>query len=113
MELFKNLIYEYKKGMRDLSLHTCKCSELEEYTNLLDVLKTQYTIVNLGNDKVNLFFGNPACLDILKHFSSEKLNKLTPYEDFILGIMLGYSRDEQYQRLLSLNCAKMKQACSI
>lgn len=101
MELFKNLIYEYKKGMRDLSLHTCKKSELNEFTTLLEKLNTRYQIVDIADNKVNIFFGNPHCLDILQKFSHKELDKLTPYEDFILGIMLGYSRNEQYQRILS------------
>lgn len=101
MELFKNLIYEYKKGMRDLSLQTCEKKDLEQYTELLDRLATSYLAVELGNNKVNLFFGKPECLDILKRFSDFELNKITPQEDFILGIMLGYSRDEQYNRILS------------
>lgn len=101
MELFKNLIYEYKKGMRDLSLHTCKTQDSEEFTHILDVLKTKYKIFEINKDKVNIFFGDPECLNILEHFSSNKLDKITPYEDFILGIMLGYSRKEQYERILN------------
>lgn len=101
MELFNNLIYEYKKGMRDLSLHTCEKNELEKYTEYLKKTQIQYYIIDLGNNKVNLFFGNPYCIEILKKFSNSQLNKITPYEDFILGIMLGYSRNEQYTRVLS------------
>lgn len=101
MELFKNLIYEYKKGMRDLSLHTCLKSNINKYTQHLDKLKIQYLITNPSDEKVNIFFGNPACLEILTKFSNKQLEKLTPYEDFTLGIMLGYSRNEQYNRILS------------
>lgn len=101
MELFKNLIYEYKKGMRDLSLHTCEKTELKEYIELLEKLKTEYSVMDISDNKVNIFFGNPECLNILKKFSNKELNKITPYEDFILGIMLGYSRNEQYKRILS------------
>lgn len=101
MELFKNLIYEYKKGMRDLSLYTCETKDTNDYITLLQQLKIAYTRINLENNKTNIFFGAPNCIEILKHFSSENLDKLTPQEDFILGIMLGYSRNEQYNRILS------------
>ncbi len=101
MELFKNLIYEYQKGMRDLSLHTCNKSNLQTYTQILNQLNTQYITTELPENKVNIYFGNPLCLKILKNFSSTKLNEITPQEDFILGIMLGYSRQEQYQRILT------------
>ena len=101
MELFKNLIYEYKKGMRDLSLHTCEKNHLDEYTNFLEKLNTQFLTMELGDNKVNIFFGSPECLAILKKFSHNELSKISPYEDFILGIMLGYARKEQYKRILT------------
>ena len=100
MELFKNLLYEYKKGMRDLSLHTCPKTELPKYINLLNRFDTKYLLVPVTKDKFNIFFGNQNCLNILKKFSNKELNKISPYEDFILGIMLGYSRNEQYKRIL-------------
>ena len=101
MELFKNLIYEYKKGMRDLSLYTCMSIDKETFIRILEQLNIEYRITELGNNKTNIFFGNPNCLKILEKFSNKNLDKLSPPEDFILGIMLGYSRNEQYQRILS------------
>lgn len=101
MELFKNLIYEYQKGMRDLALYTCHSEGVKKYLKFLELTKTPYKIFNLPPNKCNIFFGNEKCLNILTNFSSTNLNKLTPQEDFILGIMLGYSRNEQYTRFLS------------
>ncbi len=101
MELFKNMLYEYQKGMRDLSLYTCKIKELKSFTETLEKYNIPYSVIDLGADKANIFFGNKQCLNILQKFSSQELNKITPHEDFILGIMLGYSRNEQYNRILS------------
>ncbi|MBD5402401.1 DUF2023 family protein [bacterium] len=101
MELFSNLIYEFKKGMRDLSLYTCNKVDLHKFVQHLDKTGTKYVLRDIGKDKVNIFFGDVNCLNILNKFSSSDLNELTPYEDFILGIMLGYSRAEQYGRILS------------
>lgn len=101
MELFKNMLYEYQKGMRDLSLYTCKIKELKSFTETLEKYNIPYTVIDLGSNKANIFFGNKQCLNILQKFSSQELNKITPHEDFILGIMLGYSRNEQYNRILS------------
>ena len=42
MELFKNLIYEYKKGMRDLALYTCESDLVEEFIVILEKMKIQY-----------------------------------------------------------------------
>ena len=100
MEVFKHLIYEYKKGSRDLALYTCENSAKDALTEILQKMKIQYHITNLDNGKINLYFGSNPCLKILRSFYGKSLDKLTPYEDFILGIMLGYSRNEQYQRLL-------------
>lgn len=99
MELFSNLIYEYKKGMRDLALFCCKSQDVEKFTNHLNKTDTQYLVFS-SCGKFNIFFGTPDCLEILNRFSSHELDKLTPQEDFILGIMLGYSREEQYKRFL-------------
>lgn len=47
MELFKNLIYEYKKGMRDLALYTCESDLVEEFIVILEKMKIQYLFINL------------------------------------------------------------------
>ena len=101
MELFKHLIYEYKKGAKDLALYTCETNDKQTFTEILQKMKIQYHINNIGSGKVNIFFGSNPCLKIIRGFSNKSLDKLTPYEDFILGIMLGYSRNEQYNRLLA------------
>ena len=101
MKLFKHLIYEYKKGNRDLALYTCQKTEQTTLTEILQKMKIQYHITNIDSNKINIFFGSSQCLKIVRGFSSQNLEKLTPYEDFALGIMLGYSRNEQYNRLIN------------
>ena len=101
MELFKHLIYEYKKGIRDLALYTCESNNRQLLTEILEKMRIQHHIINIEGGKINIFFGSNPCLKILRSFSSKNMEKLTPYEDFILGIMLGYSRNEQYNRLLT------------
>lgn len=113
MELFNNLIYEYKKGMRDMAMYTCKRKDFGLYAEQLQKNNVDYIIRDIGEDKINIFFGKIECLVILKQFSSEKLNEISKYEDFILGIMLGYSRNEQYKRLLGLCPDFNASACSI
>ncbi len=111
MELFTNLIYEYKKGMRDMAMYTCKKEDYHTYAQHLMNNEVEFVTREIGNEKVNFFFGNADCLSIFEGFSSDKLNELTKYEDFILGIMLGYSRCEQYQRFLNTVNAPSKMAC--
>ncbi len=79
--------------------------DLDKFVSHLDKTDTKYLLTNAGKDKVNIFFGNPLCLRIIEQFSTQELNNLTPYEDCLLGIMLGYSRQEQYSRFLSKSAA--------
>lgn len=112
MELFNNLIYEYKKGMRDLAMYTCTREDYPTYAEQLLKNNVEYSIKEIGNNKINIFFGKIECLVILKQFSSQKLSEISKYEDFILGIMLGYSRNEQYKRLLGLSPDFYTNTCS-
>lgn len=111
MQVFYHLVYEYQKGLRDLCLFTCSNKHMEKIEESLTLQKIDYLIFpiknNFSEDKINIFFGMPACLEIVKQFSSEDLSKLTLEEDFILGMMLGYAKHQQYQRFL-----RHKQLCA-
>jgi len=101
MQVFYHLVYEYQKGLRDLCLFTCT-NELEhKIKKALEAQNINYIICPLKNEKINVFFGMPACLQIIKQFSCKELDKLSSEEDFMLGIMLGYAKPQQYERFLS------------
>lgn len=100
MQVFYHLVYEYQKGLRDLCLFTCSDELSEKIKKSLELQKIEYSICPLENNKINVFFGMPSCLEIIKKFSCEDLNKITTEEDFILGMMLGYAKPQQYQRFL-------------
>lgn len=107
MQVFHQLVYEYQKGLRDLCLHTCSWELEDKIKKSLDKQNINYLICKISNSKINVFFGMEACLEIVKQFSCEELNKLSAEEDFILGMMLGYGKNQQYQRFLArkLMCA--------
>ena len=65
--------------------------------------EVHFWISEVNEIKINKFFGNPECVKIVKSFQAESLNKLTPEQDFMLGIMLGYNREQQYSRYLKQN----------
>src|SRR5574344_1441754 len=100
MEVFFQLIYEYQHEMRDLCLFTISCQLEDKIKNLLKKHKIDFKITHI-NDKINVFFGNADCLKIFSEFSSENLDNITTEEDFILGIMLGYGKKQQYKRFLN------------
>ncbi|MBP7212021.1 DUF2023 family protein [bacterium] len=101
MNLFYHLIYEYQKELRDLILYTCSNELAERMKINLEKQGIKYLIYPVTKEKINIFFGAPECLQIVKNFSSSNLSKLTPAEDFILGIMLGYGKAQQYERYLT------------
>lgn len=98
MKLYFHQIYELKKGVRHLVLCTMSddCARL-----LIDRLESQhidYVQQPAGADKVNLYFGKRQCLDVVRHFIAKPLHRLTPEEDFMLGVMLGYDLTMQCER---------------
>ena len=96
MQVFHHLVYEYQKGLRDLSLFTCSAELLAKIEKSLSFQKIDYLVYPLASDKINVFFGCVECLEIIKGFSASELNSITPEEDFILGMMLGYGKAQQY-----------------
>jgi uncharacterized protein YjfI (DUF2170 family) len=65
----------------------------------LDKNGIKYRIQRLKNGNINVFFGKEECLLVASRICGDKpLNLLTPEQDFILGILLGYSVSEQCNR---------------
>ena len=107
IKVLYNHIYEYKKGVRNLILYTLN----EQYVSLacerLERQRIPYLIQRAGRSNINIYFGQPECLETIRGFVSRPLNRLTPEEDFILGALLGYNICEQCKRF----CTKKKRAC--
>lgn len=100
MKVFLHHIYEYKKGLRNLILHTTEKKHEIFIINKLSQYRLAYLITEVNEQKINVFFGNPSCIKILENFGNKPLHKFTDEEDFILGIMLGYCRRIQCERYL-------------
>ncbi len=98
MQVFLHHIYEYQKGLRNLILHTLSKSFETQAADRLEKLKIPYFVQNVSDSKINLFFGDKNCIDIIKLFGNKPLNEYSPEEDFILGIMLGYGMIPQCAR---------------
>lgn len=93
-------IYEYRKGLRSLVLHTMGIDERDQVECFLERRGIAYCIREVGDTKINVFFGKPDCVEIVRQFRSPALNELSNEEDFMLGIMLGYDRMAQCARYL-------------
>ncbi|MBN1533324.1 MAG: DUF2023 family protein [Spirochaetes bacterium] len=100
MKVFCHHIYEYRKGLRDLILHTMSAQHRDEVEGRLTRRGIDYLIHQVTEEKINVYFGNPLCVDMVKRMSSPRLSDLTDQEDFILAIMPGYGMLHQCQRYL-------------
>lgn len=100
MQVFRHHMYEYQKGLRDLILHTTNSDLCKEMVKTLEKNDVSYLIQYGGSARVNLFFGDVRCINVLKSISEKRLVDFTDEEDFILGIMLGYDRLKQCERYL-------------
>ena len=100
MKVFFHHIYEYRKGLRNLILHTISGQYRCQIEAKLKKTSIAYQIYPLSNGNVNVFFGAKECVDVIKTIGKPSLIDYTPEEDFILGTMLGYDRLQQCLRYL-------------
>ena len=109
MKVFCHHIYEYKKGLRNLILHTMASTDTEAAVRKLEANNISYLIQPVTSTKVNVFFGAEECVEVIRCFCHKRLNELSPEEDFILGSLLGYNQVVQCSRYLK----KKKEAPSL
>jgi hypothetical protein len=100
MQVLNHHIYEYEKGLRSLVLHTLPAALGADAAARLARRGISHHLEPLGRDKVNIFFGDPVCIEVVTRICRKPLNHLSPEEDFILGTMLGYSLLLQCRRYL-------------
>ncbi len=112
MKVLCHHIYEYKKGLRNLVLHTMDSRDLEKAEEKLRQYRITYFVQYVTPQKVNVFFGKEQCVKIVKSFQRRTLTDFTPEEDFILGIMLGYDRLIQCDRYLVRNAKRQVQTAN-
>ena len=98
MQVFLHHIYEFRKGLRNLVLYTGCASEREGIEVRLRREQITSVVQSCGVGRINVFFGNPACVEIVRRFADRPLNEWTAEEDFMLGVMLGYDRIQQCVR---------------
>lgn len=100
MKIFCHHIYEYRKGLRNLILHTMSAENRDFAERKLAHHTIDYLIHEISDGKINIYFGNPACVKVVRAINKPKLADLTPEEDFMLGQMLGYGVLQQCERFL-------------
>ena len=108
LRVFHHHIYEFKKGIRNLILTTEKSKYKTSISERLQKENIDYVIHDIAQDKINVYFGAKECVDVVKSFQNPKLNELSPEQDFMLGIMLGYDRVRQCERYIKIKNNEIK-----
>lgn len=101
-------IYQYKKGVRRMALYTFPSCYANIAVDKLERQGISYVIQPVGNSCINLYFGKPECIAVVRDIVKRPLNELSPEEDFMLGTLLGYDLCEQCQRYCK---RKTEQSC--
>lgn len=101
LRLFHHHTYEYSRGVRSLFLMTISRRELALVIGKLEAQGIHHFVQDVSPVKVNLFFGRPAFVAVARSFVTRPLNALTAEEDFMLGTLLGYDREQQCRRFLT------------
>ncbi len=102
MKIFLNHIYEFKKGVRQMVLYTVNKRFEDFATARLARQNIDYFIQQVDSTKINIFFGRSQCINAIRCFINKPLNQLSPEEDFILGVMLGYDICAECERYCGL-----------
>lgn len=98
MNVFAHQLYECKKGVRSMALATLQSESLPIAKRKILSANMDYYTYQVNEKKVNLFFGQKECINVVKKMCNKPLYMLSTEEDFILGAMLGYSICEQCRR---------------
>jgi hypothetical protein len=101
LRLMHHNIYEYGRGVRGLFLMTVSRRELALALGKLDAHGIPRFVQEISPVKANLFFGRPAFVAVARSIVTRPLNALTAEEDFMLGTLLGYDREQQCRRFLT------------
>lgn len=99
MKMLANSLYEYKKGVRQLFMTTMSADDVPLAQKRLEKDGVAYYLHRVNDGKTNVFFGKPAWVDTARLVVNKPLSRLSPQEDFILGTLLGYDREQQCLRL--------------
>jgi len=101
LRLLHHHVYEYGRGVRALFLMTLTRKELPRAIERLQKIGVDHFAQDVCPAKANLFFGRSAFVDVARALATRPLNLLTPEEDFMLGALLGYDREQQCLRYLA------------
>jgi hypothetical protein len=101
LKIFHHHLYELSKGLRPLAMMTLTREEAAPVIAELVASGAAHHVQNLCRAKVNVVFGRPAAVATAATLLARPLCELAPEQDFMLGILLGYDREQQCLRYLA------------
>lgn len=110
LALMAQYIYELRKGVRQLFLLTMTPHEARAVQDRLDREGIAWHNQPVTSAKVNVYFGQPVFVELAGRLARQSLNQLTPEQDFMLGTLLGYDREQQCRRYLERGSESMHPA---
>jgi hypothetical protein len=99
--IFRHHLYELSKGMRPLVLMTVGTEAAKPIVAHLVAAGIAHHVHDARRSRVNIAFGQAAAVTAVKRFMVGPLCDLSPEHDFMLGILLGYDREQQCLRYLA------------
>lgn len=111
LRIFNHNVYEFRRGVRCLFLMTMAAHDLPPILVRLEGSQIEHFVQQVNAEKVNLFFGRTAFVQTTRSIVTKPLCQLTPEEDFMLGTLLGYDREQQCERYLS-RCGRTPFVCT-
>lgn len=103
-------LYELDKGVRQLFMLTVSWADLPGVVARLAAERVDHYVHRLNDNRVNLFFGRAALVETVRRFVDKPLCELTAEEDFMLGALLGYDREQQCRRYLERTAISERQS---
>ena len=100
-KVFQHALYEYRKGVRPLFMMTMAVAEANRAIDALTAASIDHYIHAVTDSKVNLFFGKAGAVAMMSRIIIKPLHQLSAEEDFIVGVLLGYDKEEQCRRFLA------------
>jgi len=100
-QIFHHHLYEYRKGVRQLFMMTMTVAEASDIIGELAESRLPHYVHAVSETKINLFFGRQVLVEVMKVVVTKPLHRLSPEEDFMLGALLGYDKEQQCRRFLA------------
>jgi hypothetical protein len=98
--LLPQYLYELGRGVRQLFMLTMTPREAHAVRSRLDQEGIACHVQMVSDLKVNVYFGNAQFVAVARRIAMLPVHQLSAEEDFILGTLLGYDREQQCRRYL-------------